>query len=291
MPNRILREGINDSESVNAVSEAAELFYRKLMSIVDDYGRCEANAAILLGKLYALRSDRTTSDIEAFLNECSVGPDPLLTIYRVGRKRYLQINKFGQPIRSRTKYPEPVENKPGERVLQTSESNCQQLLSLARATNTHSHTNTNTQEGGAGGNHACPGFDEQALAAIVEAYPVPGRGRVKPSDVAAAIAAEAESRGVAPEEVLEEILAGIRRWKAEDYRWQSGRVHLLKNFLADRMWLDQPLPVHTGSAAGKRSKTAWLESRLAELKGRPPPEAEHAASGNGSERKTAGRKH
>jgi hypothetical protein len=56
MPNRILREGINDSERVNALSPVhAELFYRKLMSLCDDFGRFEANPAVLLGKLYALR--------------------------------------------------------------------------------------------------------------------------------------------------------------------------------------------------------------------------------------------
>ena len=36
MPNRILREGILTSERVNALSWEAEVFYRRLMSAVDE---------------------------------------------------------------------------------------------------------------------------------------------------------------------------------------------------------------------------------------------------------------
>ena len=39
MPSRILREGINTSPKVNALSPMAELFYRRLMTVADDYGR------------------------------------------------------------------------------------------------------------------------------------------------------------------------------------------------------------------------------------------------------------
>jgi hypothetical protein len=42
MPSRLLREGILDSEAVNALSFAAEVFYRRLMSVVDDFGRPRA---------------------------------------------------------------------------------------------------------------------------------------------------------------------------------------------------------------------------------------------------------
>jgi hypothetical protein len=106
MPTRILREGINDSERVNALSIHAELFYRKLMSLCDDFGRFEANPAVLLGKLYSLRPGFTVDDIEGYLRECSTGDDPLMVLYLVGRKRYLQINNFGQRERT-SKFPAP----------------------------------------------------------------------------------------------------------------------------------------------------------------------------------------
>ena len=43
MPNRILRDGILMSPRVNVLSSEAELFYRRLMSVVDDYGRFSAH--------------------------------------------------------------------------------------------------------------------------------------------------------------------------------------------------------------------------------------------------------
>jgi hypothetical protein len=146
MPNRILREGINDSEKINALSEAAELFYRKLMSLVDDFGRFEANTRVLCGKLYALRTDRTPGDIEFFLKECSSGEDPLITLYTVGKKRYLQINNFGQRERV-AKYPSPTEG------VETLAAKCrnvrQESASRARST-PNTNTNTPSKERGLG---------------------------------------------------------------------------------------------------------------------------------------------
>ncbi len=39
MPNRIIREGILTSEAVNSLSWEAEVFFRRLLSVVDDFGR------------------------------------------------------------------------------------------------------------------------------------------------------------------------------------------------------------------------------------------------------------
>ena len=54
MPNRILREGILDSDRVNKLSWGAEVFYRRLMSVVDDFGRFDARIDLLKSKLYPL---------------------------------------------------------------------------------------------------------------------------------------------------------------------------------------------------------------------------------------------
>ena len=47
MPTRLLREGILDSERVNRLNAAEEVFYRRLMSKVDDHGFYDARSAIL----------------------------------------------------------------------------------------------------------------------------------------------------------------------------------------------------------------------------------------------------
>lgn len=47
MPNRILREGILTSPNVARLGWAEEVFYRRLMSVVDDFGRYYARPALL----------------------------------------------------------------------------------------------------------------------------------------------------------------------------------------------------------------------------------------------------
>lgn len=115
MPNRILREGIIDSRAVNALSEEAELFYRRLFSIVDDFGRFEANVTLLRAKLFAFRLDSWPEDrVSRVLQECSEvylegdsEDDPLVRIYEVGRKKYLQVSNFNQRTRTDSKFPAP----------------------------------------------------------------------------------------------------------------------------------------------------------------------------------------
>lgn len=103
----MVREGILTSERVDLLSESAELFYRRIMSVVDDYGRFTANAVRLRSACYPLRIDsKTNSDIELYLAECQDAK--LLAIYSVEGKRFLQLNDFNQRFRSATsKYPSP----------------------------------------------------------------------------------------------------------------------------------------------------------------------------------------
>ncbi len=120
MPTRIIRDGILDSEAINSLSESCELFYRRLMSLVDDYGRYEANPDVLRAKLFALQLDRwPTERVKSNLaalgeSRCTSvghGDSPLVTVYEVGGKKYLQINNFGQRVQSKEKYPSPDSRK------------------------------------------------------------------------------------------------------------------------------------------------------------------------------------
>lgn len=108
MPNRILREGIIDSDRVDRLSEPAEVFYRRLMSVVDDFGRFEADPVILRAKCYPRRTDKLSiEDIQCRLGETVDAG--LVALYMQGRKRYLQIIDFNQRIRSESKFPPPPE--------------------------------------------------------------------------------------------------------------------------------------------------------------------------------------
>lgn len=108
MPTRMLREGILTSERVNSLSDRAELFYRRLMSVVDDYGRYTANPTLLRAACYPLKLDAVKEDsIKKHLAEAAGAG--LIVLYTVGGKEYLEIQDFGQRIQSKSKFPAPVE--------------------------------------------------------------------------------------------------------------------------------------------------------------------------------------
>jgi hypothetical protein len=143
MPNRIIRESILTSRAVNQLSADAEVFYRRLMSIVDDYGRYEADADILLARLYPLQLSRTSADKCAqMLAECghalTTDGKALIETYNVNGRIYLQLTNFGQRTRTESKFPSPCGH------LRANDGECPPR---ARATNTHTHTASPPSEG------------------------------------------------------------------------------------------------------------------------------------------------
>lgn len=110
MPLRMLREGILSSERVNRLGWEAEVFYRRLMSVVDDYGRFHAHPALLRAALYPLRLDSVADTRMASLLE-EVEAAGLVRTYVVDGKRYVLMLDFRQQVRAKySKYPPP----PGE---------------------------------------------------------------------------------------------------------------------------------------------------------------------------------
>lgn len=107
MPNRVLREGILTSERVNLLSLDGEVFYRRLMSVVDDFGRYTAHPALLRAHLYPLRLDRVReASMERLLTECE--KVRLVRLYVVASKPYLEVLDFGQHVRAKhSKWPAP----------------------------------------------------------------------------------------------------------------------------------------------------------------------------------------
>lgn len=116
MPDRILRANILTSDPVNSLCWPAEVFYRRLMSVVDDFGRYDARPSILRANLYALKLNYVSeADIVKWMNDCSEAG--LVSFYEVEGKRYLELLKFDQRLRAKkSKYPEPAVK-------------CQQMLS------------------------------------------------------------------------------------------------------------------------------------------------------------------
>ena len=110
MPNRILREGILSSERVNSLGWEGEVFYRRLMSVVDDYGRFHAHPALLRAALFPLKLDAVRDEAMArLLAEAEAAG--LVRTYMVDGKRYLQLLDFRQRVRAHeSKFPAPPDD-------------------------------------------------------------------------------------------------------------------------------------------------------------------------------------
>ncbi len=106
MPNRIVRDGILRSEKIAAVSPLAELFFRRLMSVVDDFGRYYSKPALLLSDCFPIRPSWADEPaLTLWIGECeSAG---LIRTYQANSTDYLEIHSFGQRIRENvvSKFP------------------------------------------------------------------------------------------------------------------------------------------------------------------------------------------
>lgn len=102
MPNRMLREGILTSEAVNALNWAEEVFYRRLHSVVDDFGRFYATPKLIRAACYPLHIDKVSdSDIGKWLAACETAA--LVRVYpALDGKRYLEVLNFRQQVRAKT---------------------------------------------------------------------------------------------------------------------------------------------------------------------------------------------
>lgn len=129
MPNRILRDGILSSEPVCSLGWAEEVFYRRLMSVVDDHGRFHALPKLIRAACYPLQIDKVSdADIGKWIAACATAG--LVSVYPAADgKRYIEIVKFGQQVRSKSKYPPPVDGQCAQP--KSPASNCSQVKSDA----------------------------------------------------------------------------------------------------------------------------------------------------------------
>lgn len=113
MPSRLVREGILTSSRVDELDAAGEVFYRRLMSKVDDHGLFDARLSILRSSLYPLRVDRVReADISRWIAACEKAG--LIALYTYESKPYLQMLDTRWAKRGEPKFPLPPPNSIGE---------------------------------------------------------------------------------------------------------------------------------------------------------------------------------
>lgn len=180
MARRTLRDTINTSPHVDKLDHAAEVFYRRLMSEVDDYGRFDAMPVILRSKCYPIRVDRVReADVVRWLAACQDAD--LIRLYEVDEARvshpipsegllagaaalthnsFLVMLRVEPPRAIHSKYPQPPDDvicwrpsgdkrKPPEyRRLRKNENICAQTGADASYSSSYSSTSSICPPGG-----------------------------------------------------------------------------------------------------------------------------------------------
>lgn len=122
MPNRILKESICVSDSINQLKWFEEVLFYRLIVNCDDYGRYDGRPAIIKNKLFPLKDDLTLKVVTDAINKLASAGLVILYKYEDKPFLYLPTWELHQTIRAKkSKFPPPEEN------LQASEIICKQM--------------------------------------------------------------------------------------------------------------------------------------------------------------------
>lgn len=125
MPNRIIKESICTSDTIDMLSDFEEVVFYRLIVNCDDFGRFDARAKVLSAKLFPLKNI-SVEQMQGALN--SLRNAGLITLYVVDDRPYLQMTTWGKHQSTRakkSKYPSPDDNTCKQ--MQADESTCSQM--------------------------------------------------------------------------------------------------------------------------------------------------------------------
>ena len=145
MPNRIIKDSIHTSDTVNMMSDFQFRLWVNLITYVDDYGRGDARPAIIKGACFPLRERLSNADISKALQELAgIG---CIFLYEVGGNPYLCFPTWEshQSVRNKkSRFPAPSESCSDSQAI---ESNCKQLnanVHVIQSNPIQSESNPNT---------------------------------------------------------------------------------------------------------------------------------------------------
>ena len=108
MPNRIIRESICTSDSIDRLSWFEEVLFYRLIVSCDDFGRYDGRAAIIKNRLFPLKENLTLKTVENALH--GLASAGLVVLYESQGGRFLYLPTWGKYQQQRakvSKYPEP----------------------------------------------------------------------------------------------------------------------------------------------------------------------------------------
>ncbi|NCC04785.1 MAG: hypothetical protein EOM37_12280 [Proteobacteria bacterium] len=120
MPNRIIKESICTSDSVDQMTWFEECFWHRLIVNCDDYGRFDARISVLKARLFPLKEKVQGKDIEtAIAKLVSTG---CVVLYEYAGKPYLYLPSWEnhQTIRAKkSRYPSPGDQDSAREIICT----------------------------------------------------------------------------------------------------------------------------------------------------------------------------
>ena len=108
MPNRIIKESIRTSKTVNSLSDFEFRLWLYLITYVDDYGRGSADVEILKGMVFPKRKGVTEKQIQNALD--TLANNGMIILYESDGESFFYFPKWAnhQRIQSkRPKFPDP----------------------------------------------------------------------------------------------------------------------------------------------------------------------------------------
>lgn len=129
MPNRIIKDSIRTSKSVNTMSDFQFRLWAYLITYVDDYGRGSADPELLKGFVFPRRKGVTEATIQKTLEELATTGSVIL--YEVDGEPYLCFPNWSehQTVRNKvSKFPAPengiIQSASSRKQLKSIESKC-----------------------------------------------------------------------------------------------------------------------------------------------------------------------
>ena len=226
MPNRLIKESICTSDTINGLSWYQEVFFYRLITVCDDYGRMDARPQILKGRMFPLKEDLRSGEISKAL--AALEAAGLIRTYLVSGKPYLQVNTWEnhQQIRAKVpKYPGPEDADIICNHMISDDSKCPR-----NPIQSESESNPNPK------GNARARFD-----AFWSAYP---------KKVGKGAAEKAFERCHADDELLARMLGAVGQAK-DSAQWRAENGRFIPNpatWLNQRRWEDDPSSLMT---AGK----------------------------------------
>lgn len=111
MPNRIIKESICVSDSIDELTWFEEALFYRLIVNCDDYGRFDGRIPVIKNRLFPLKDDLSATTVKSGIDKLvRVG---LVFLYESNGKPYLCLPTWNdhQNVRAkRSKYPEPDSN-------------------------------------------------------------------------------------------------------------------------------------------------------------------------------------